>query len=38
MEKESFFQTPKGTLANNSIQEEKNTFIILLGCEYIKVY
>lgn len=33
MEKGSFFQTTKGTLANTSLQEEKTTLVILLGCE-----
>lgn len=33
MEKGSFFQTTKGTLANTSMQEEKNSLVILLGCE-----
>lgn len=33
MEKGSFFQTTKGTLANTSMQEEKNALVILLGCE-----
>lgn len=33
MEKVSFFQTTKGTLANTSMQEEKTALVILLGCE-----
>lgn len=33
MEKGSFFQTTKGTLANTSMQEEKTALVIFLGCE-----